>query len=411
MLARETGQRRRVEALELVDGVPPLAEGGAPFAAPRMVMVPMELLLLRAVTLPLSHPRFVDGDVLAQELEEQAGIDAEAWWLAWRVDRLEGGCSGVVVAMPRAMQQQIAAHPVWSHAPVVTVDGWVRLQRWLDGVTGGEEAPLAVVDADADGLFFGCYRGGCWLGMRRLNRLPEGDDSALMMQLLRSLRSMGWRDGAVVGRLDEELRAAWVRETGGEAWNGQVESTLPARLESNVDAALAGDGGLNFRHGRWSATAAGLAEWRSWRRPAALAALALLVWYGQQQWTIADLQARSAAVEAQIAAAFHRGLPDQAVMLDPLAQLQQAAESVGGGSDRQRLLRQLALVAAVYRQVPWTMRALRLEDGVVRLRGSVPDLETLNRVHDLLQKRVGHKVTIEDTDLRKASVGFRMRWS
>ncbi len=78
VLARETGQRRRVEALELVDGVPQLAESSAPFAAPRMVMVPMEhtqahpFLRLDGADFGWFGPAVLENGVLLQTV----------WWLA-----------------------------------------------------------------------------------------------------------------------------------------------------------------------------------------------------------------------------------------------------------------------------------------------------------------------------------------
>jgi len=417
LMTDDRGQSEPVAELECLDGVPQLDAEFSPMAPPRMVLLPMESLLLRSVALPLSHPRFIDSAILGQELEEQAGIDAEQWWLAWQMDRLDEGCAGVVFAMPIAMQQQLAHDPLWSQSSTITPDGWLRLQAQLAAYTVADDAFVAVVDADADGLFFGCWRSGCWLGMRRLNRLQSQSDTfpygMMALQVVRSLRAMGWCDAAVVGRMDADWHEALMGcdEADAIVWEGQVAAALPSRLEANVEAAREADAALNFRHGRWSAASTGLMDWSLWQRSAALLALLCLFWYGQQQIAISGLQQQSSVVEDAIAQAFHRGLPDQVVMLDPLGQLQVAANGIGVGVDRQQLLRQLAAVAAVRKQITWSLRGLQLQGGVVRLRGTTTDLASLNKIHDLLQQQVGHKVTIEDTDLRKGSVGFRMRWS
>jgi len=417
LLARETGQRESIADLACANGVPQLDDAHLPTVAPRMLLLPMESLLLRSVVLPLSHPRFIDGAILGQELEEQAGIDADKWRLAWQMDRLDEGCAGVVFAMPIAMQQQLAGDVLWSQAATITADGWVRLQAQLAAHTVADDAVVAVVDADAEGLFFGCWRSGCWLGMRRLNQHYDQDHGSscgvIAAQVVRSLQAMGWRDAPLIGRVDADWHAALMacEQADAMAWQGQVDASLPARLDANVAAARTDDLTLNFRYGRWSAASTGLVDWKLWQRSAALMAMLCLVWYGQQQFAISGLQQQSSLVEGQIAQAFHRGLPDQAVMLDPLGQLQVAANGIGVGVDRQRLLREMAVVAAVHKQIAWSLRGLQLQGGVVRLRGSTTDLASLNKIHDLLQKAVGHKVIIEDTDLRKGSVGFRMRWS
>ncbi|MDQ6964942.1 MAG: hypothetical protein Q9M13_08495 [Mariprofundales bacterium] len=420
LLAHELGERELLGDLACVEGVPQLEGEQLPAAAPRMVLLPLELLLLRAVQLPLSHPRFIDSAVLGQELEERAGVDAEQWWLAWQMDRLDDGCAGMLFAMSQAMQQRIAADPFWSQAATITTDGWVRLQAQLSAAVaaeGGESKleAVAVVDGDQAGLFFGYWREGCWLGMRRLNSVDgQGVESArslVVVQMVRSLRAMGWCGSAVVGRLDGAWREALVGGVEELEWAGESVDMLPARLDANVEAASSVDVTLNFRHGSWSAAASGLVEWRKWRRSALILLLIALGWYGQQQMAIRDLQQQSAQVEERVAAAFHRGLPDQAVMLDPLGQLQLAVEGVGVGVDRQMLLRQLASLAAVRQGVEWSISALQVQGGVVRLRGSTKDLKALNRLHEMLQQRVGSRVVIEDTDLRKESVGFRMRWS
>ncbi|MDX8414303.1 MAG: hypothetical protein R8J85_09480 [Mariprofundales bacterium] len=418
LLARESGQSELVSGLECVGGVPQIDDARLPTVVPRMLLLPMELLLLRSVVLPLSHPRFIDDAILGQELEEQAGIDAEQWWLAWQMDRLDEACAGVVLAMPIAMRQQLAGDALWSQSTTITADGWVRMQTQLAAHTVGDAAVVAVVDADDEGVFFGCWRSGCWLGMRRLNQRHAQENaptcSVIVTQVVRSLEAMGWRDDApVIGRLDTAWHEALMGcdEAGEISWQGQVVASLPARLDANIAAARADVATLNFRHGRWSAASTGLVDWKLWRRSAALMVMLCLVWYGQQQFAISGLQQQSSLVEGKIAQAFHRGLPDQAVMLDPLGQLQVAANGISGGVDRQQLLREMAVVAAVHTQIAWSLRGLQLQGGVVRMRGSTTDLASLNKIHHLLQKAVGHKVIIEDTDLRKGSVGFRMRWS
>ncbi len=421
LLAQEDGEAQAPAVSEWLHGVPRLVDD-ATVSGVRIILLPLESLLLRSVALPLSHPRFVDAAVIGQELEEQAGIDSEAWWAAWQLSRDDdGGVAGVAVAMPMAMRETLADDPLWSQAAVVVCDGWVRLQAHRHAAvarSSGEISPDVVsvwLDADRDGLFLGCWRGACCLGLRRLNwQISPGrtcSPQELAERIVRSCRTMGW-DGntSACGYLDGVMCEALA--TQGMAWSGTVfEGALPERLQANIAAVADGTvDGLNFRHGRWAAVTPGFAGWRRWRRAALLGCLAVLLWYGQQQWAIAALNRQVSTVEGHIAEAFHRGLPDQAVMLDPLGQLQVAARGLADGDTGQSLLHQIGVLSRVRKDVTWTVREIRMQDGVMRMRGTVADLAALNRLHDRLQREIGGKVTIEDTDLGKGKVAFRMRW-
>ncbi|RMH50117.1 MAG: hypothetical protein D6682_07775 [Zetaproteobacteria bacterium] len=416
LLADGAGRRRVLPVEAWRDGVPLPEQDGGEEGAARVVLLPIERLLVRPLRLPLAHPRFVDGAVVGQELEDQAGIDAEAWWPAWQVVRhREEGVTGLVLAMPEAMRAAIAGHPFWSHASSVGCDGWVRLaaQRLTagrDDATGEGDEVQPWLDADDDGIFFGCWQGEGCLGLRRLNRCGGAiAHDALAGQVVRSLRAMGWEGAAARGRID----TAWRDALAAAGLDGTPDGVdrLPGRLDANVEAFSAVGGvGIEFRYGRWAPPSSALARWRIWRRPLALAALALLVWYGRVEWAIAGYERQAAALEERIAQAFHRGLPDQTVMLDPLAQLQAAARGLSDAPGRDRLLRSLAALARVHARMGWKMRSLRLERGGFSMRGSVADLERLNRLRDMLARELGRPVTIEDTDLGKRQVAFRLRW-
>ncbi len=365
----------------------------------RCVYLPVEHVPLRPFSLPLSHPRFLDADVLAQELEDQTGEDAGACWLAWRAGSVESGVRGLMAALPPGLREALDG----CNPRHVRIDAPERLARRLP-----EEAPslpLAVCDADAGGVCIGVFHAGRWLGVTRIARQPSLGDDGLREWALRALAAMGWEGGAAVGRLDAAA-AGWFDD-----WRGETLEALPSRVEATLEGHAPAADGLEFRHGRW-APAGDFAWLAPWRGALALGALAALLWTGGMLWDNHRLQQRVEAAQARTTAALARALPGQPV-IDALAQLRRAAGvgDGGGGADVRRWLAQMAAVARVFGRQAWTIRELEWRDGAMRMRGEAKDLQMLNRLRDALAAELGREVRLIDTTLGKDKVGFRMEWS
>lgn len=379
-----------------------LPESGGPVEG---LFWPIERLLIRPFRLPLHQPRLIDADIIGQELAEQAGEDTAAWWLTWQASACEGGVAGIGFALPESVREAIDADAVWKAMPYLIVDATARLGAWLprDGM------PLAVLDMDTEGLFLGFWRDGAWQGMRRLNGAAAAWDD-MAAEAGRSLTAMGWQAErhAAAGRLP----SAFVTALGIRDWQG--EDCDPADLSGRHVANLAQVGAMpdravNLRHGRW-AVRRRAARQGAWRRTLALAAMLMLAWVLGTGFHLYRLSHQEDDYRRQITAAFHRGLPHESVMLDALAQLRKAAAGGVAAGDGGEWLRQMQVVAQVYRRHPWQLHELDFEHGRMHMAGTVQGLGALNAIRQGLASRLGRDVELADTDLQGQTVAFRMNW-
>ncbi len=388
------------------------------------IILPVEHLLSRSFSLPLAQTRFIDQEILDQELEEHSSEQAEDWWLAWQGGSSEHGVAGMMFGLPETVRKQIDAYEGWRQASYIGVDLWIRLNASLEANPKAEqfEDAVAVLDTDVSGICFGVWSGGdesqssCgfWHGMRRLNwnaALLEHQCTELAENILRSLQAMGWNDdsGMAVGRLPVTLQKALNLSS----WQGESAelSDLPGRNEANL--AIDDASGLNFRHGRWRAESP-LGNLKPWRRALAMAAALVVIWTTGMMWQNHRLNVQLKEAQQRIVTAFHTGLPNETVMIDALAQLRKAAggKSTGAnGHDATIWLRQIAAVHRVYQQTPWKIRELSFHDGKMTMSGVATDLQALNRIREALQQQTGKKVKLLDTDLSGNQVKFRMTWS
>ena len=121
------------------------------------------------------------------------------------------------------------------------------------------------------------------------------------------------------------------------------------------------------------------------------------------------MQDDMAKMDAAIADAFHRGLPEQPVIIDAIAQLRQAADGTQSTSSS-KVSKTLEHISKVFQDTPWQMQEFNLIRGSVTLAGKVKSLDTLNTIKDQLSRLNGTDVQIADTDLNGDEVSFRMRW-
>jgi len=419
--ALDTDDRQIPLAVEADSLLPVLPDG---YSADRLLL-PVEQLLARPFSLPLAHPRFIDAGVLAQELNERTGEKQQDWWLVWQAAKDDdGGVAGLVFGLPEQLRQRINEDQQWQRLRSIGVDAWDRLQnqlatciKHLDVIDG----PVAVFDADTDGVFFGLWEraggkasDGIWRGMRRLNRdmgiLSEDQCAELAENIKRSLHAMGWEEtGAATGRPGAGLMHALELEH----WHGcspeeaADEADLPGRQAANL--ALPAHSSLDFRHGQWAARSG--AGWiRPWRRSMALAAVIMLVWVLGSAWQVQTMDTQLEQYKERMNAAFHKGLPDETVIIDALAQLRRAAGAGADAGVTTQWLSQLNAIGQVYKNTPWMLRELSFQDGVMKVSGKANDLETLNNIRELLQQETGRDVQLDDTDLSGQQVAFRMHW-
>ncbi|MBF0281620.1 MAG: hypothetical protein HQM07_03520 [Zetaproteobacteria bacterium] len=373
---------------------------------PTLLYWPLEHCLVRAFSLPLKQVNLIDAEILQQELVESAAIEAGDWWLSWRAGRLSGdaGVAGVVFGFPEEMRAQVTERMPQA---ALYVDGWERCVVWQP--EGQQSA--AIVDADAEGLFLAYFSEGVCAGIRRLNWSgAEGEkartQSSMVVEMMGSLAAMGYHcsQDPLLGRLDE----AWVQAltAQGAMWQGEVAAALPTRHQANLALQLDSERSLNLRHGLWR-MAKPWNHLRLWRRPLLLVAGFALVWIGSVALHLADLEGRAQQLQQQLVDAFHQGLPHQSVMLDPLAQLQQAAGS--GASDR-KVLRQLADLSEIFDQQPWKMQEFSVVEDQMKISGSVEDLKQLEQIRQKLEQKVAVPVRIVDTNLLDKQVNFRLQW-
>lgn len=402
-------------AHEEIHGLPRLEQVTQPLDC---IYLPLENLLVRTFDFPLKHPRFLDANMLAQELADSSGIEPDDWWLTWHADvNQDGGISGIVFALPKVQKQAIQQDPTWQHASYILIDGLERLHHWLHE---HDMDSMAIIDADAEGLFLGYYQHGIWLGMRRLNA-PTGADmndvqacEHICQEALLSLQAMGF-DAAqhpVVGRVSSAMKntASFLDNE-----HLHIEAHLEQRHVINLKLPAPKKGSpstLNIRHGKWAAQSQHSLP-KIWQRPIMFAIAASIVWLSMISIDNYQLRQQSDTMNQDIIQAFHRGLPEQTVIIDAMAQLRQAANSGNGtsSSHAQHVTAQLNVISAVFKTHPWKMQALHINNNEVVISGQVNSLDTLNDISNALQEKLGQKVKITDTDLKGNQVTFRMRWS
>jgi len=365
------------------------------------IYIPLEQTLTRYIQLPLKSTKHLDADMLLQELSDNAGIEPDDWWLTWQIKANQDGVAGLVFGIKKGLKYSLQNTPVWQHTPLLLIDGWQRLNIWLDG---HEDKPsVAVVDMDEEGMFFGFYDAGIWKGMRRLN----GDSETHAQQMMWSLQSMGFdaESTPVLGRFSADIATHFSQAT--EA----TTDNLPHRHIANLSLAKPTNQTkhvLNLRHGKWASKQTS-ATLQAWYRPALFAVVIVCLWLGSMIGSNMQYEVELEAMQEDITAAFHRGLPEQPVIIDALAQLRQAA---GGNtsSNHKNVSKQLYALSQTFINTPWEMQDFSISKRGINLAGKVKDLDTLNSIRTDLAKHLGADVQIADTDLKGDEVSFRMRW-
>ncbi len=378
---------------------------------PGTLYVPLEHLLVRTFSLPLKQPRLLDASILAQELADTAGIEPDEWWLSWAAGKTETGISGITLALPAETKQTIESHPVLQHTPVVIADGWARLNSWLDEQENPDESGIAVIDTDAEGAFFGVYNQGIWQGIRRLNGDMHDSETrtTIIQQLGWSLQAMGFDSESMpaIGRLTPEM--AELFQYGAEESTRKIEGNLPQRHLLNLMLPSRSPQGLNFRHGKWAARKKSAIA-SNWYRPMILAASLCFLWLAGTATNNYRLESQIAEKQDEIIAAFHRGLPEQPVIIDALAQLQQAARQGGGSSASASVSRQLGVISGAYKKKPWQMKEIKIDNKGMMVAGKAETMESLNQVRENIAAESATDVTIADTDLSDNQVTFKVTW-
>jgi len=367
------------------------------------IIFPLESLLVRTFQLPLAHPRLIDENILSQEVEDMTGDKADQWWFCWEAGEFEDGVRGLLLGLPMAWLQSMQTADWCEAVPTVTSDAVFRLMRWNDSADGR----IAVLDEDESGLFIGVREKRCWRGMRRLN--GKHHDGMMLEEVLATLKAMGWQEkDPVCGQLSD----ATLKACAFENWKGSVCDSLPDRL---AETHLAAEGGippveLNFRRGKWQPSHP-LFELQVWKRPLLMLLILLLVWGAGQGYQWWSLQRMTNAYETRVMTAFRSALPTDPV-IDPLAQLQRAAGSHGGGTQSTTvLLHNIHILSQVYAANPWIMKELQYNGKKFEIRGEIRGLKQLNQLQRRLSRKLERNVEIADTELGKNKVSFRMVWS
>ncbi len=361
--------------------------------------LPMEWLLVRHVSLPLKQANMVDAEMLFQELADSSDIDANDWWLTWRLQTCEEGIAGMVFGLPESLRSSMQDNEPWSKTKEVLVDGYERLQQFVHGDTA-----CLILDQDADGLFLGMHDGQVWRGMRRIN---GSINPASYQELLCSVFVMGFdkKECAIRGHIGQDLSD--MLQADELLWQGDVINELASRHAANIDMLDTVIPSLNIRHGRWSLRQ-GWSFLKVWKRSMMLCALLLVAWLFGTVIDIYRLDDQLKVAESRIEAAFHQGLPHEPVMLDALAQLKKAA---GGGSATNPLfLSSLQAVSHAYQSKPWQLKSLELRDNDMYMAGEISDIKALNHIQSMLKSELNRNINIVDTNMSGKKITFRMQW-
>jgi len=416
------------------------------YAVVSSLLLPIEHLLTRTFKLPLSSPKFIDQDILAQELEDHTSEDSQAWWLSWQAGKTNDGVAGLMLGLPESLRQYIDSHEAWQHAQTINADICLRLnaQRNKQYQEHSElqqsSDPIAIFDTDSNGLFFAVWQAsadnssdGFWLAMRRLNWFDSDiDKTSLVEDMKRSLHSMGWNNAYhSAGYLPTALHA----DLNFTHWSGDLANMddLPSRHDANLavtnGAAINGtainsaasnmeksnSNNFNFRHGSWRSTSR-LAQLKPWYRSIALVVSLMFIWTAGMMWQNHQLQQQLSNQQQHVITAFHAGLPHETVIIDALAQLRKAAGGNKGATKKNQIqakqwLQDIQAINQVYQQIPWILKTLSFQHGQMSMRGQTADLQNMNSIRQALQQKIGRDVKLQDTDLSNHHVTFNMVWS
>jgi len=387
------------------------------------IYLPIEHFLSRSFHFPLKHRHYLDSELLAQELVDTAGIEPDEWWLSWRSEKVQGGVAGLVFALPEHLKQAMQAQPSWQQTPLLLIDGWERLNDWLKQVDY-VDASLAVVDADAEGVFFGFFHQGSWHGMRRLNADMHDDEagSLIAQQVVWSLQAMGMNliETQIIGRLTPALADCF--PLAHNTYPATIEKTLSPRHMLNLmlpnplneqpqGAKAMKSHQCNVRHGQWKVQQGSYAL-KLWKRSLLMAAslcfLGLMLTITQNF----QLEKQQLLMQDEMLAILHQTLPGEPA-IDILAQLRRAVGDDAthtAQNDAQSTI-QLQRISQVFEAQAWQMQEVKMDAAGVLLTGKIESLSALNKVRDLLAKKMDTEVNIADTDVSGDEVTFRIRWS
>jgi len=382
-----------------------------------ILLLPCERLLQRSFVLPVEHPRFVDAAVLGQELDDQAGVEPQDWWLCWQTARAKEGVRGLMLALPQALKKQLSDTAIARDCRQICPDIAVRLQACLPP----ETTTCAVLDVDNSGLMLGFVEDGVWRGMRRLNvcqtdENSQHDTGLIAEDALRSLRAMGFDADSqpLFGNLDSVWSDVFreLAEASAANWHVEIIDELPPRHAANAVAfsRLQGDPPFNFRHSRWILQSDWSIHVSAWKRAAVLGTFLVLLLIGHDVYRVQQLSAEQQALRQGIEDVFHQALPGMA-MIDPMLQLKQAA---GGAADDGAwfFLKQLEAISQLHsKEKGLEVQGIQYSGKEVVLSGTVADFAAANRVRDALSAILERKVDLVDTDLKGKQVRIRLRWS
>ncbi len=402
----EDGALTGLEVVEAADGIGSVetdVSGGID-----CLLWPLELAFLGHFSLPLAHPRLLDAAILGQEMAEQTGEDATDWWLAWEAEHSDTGVDGLLAALPRRDKDALTADPKWDTCPFVGIDACSR----LSALYAGDVKTCAVLDTDSEGWFVGVVCDGIWQGMRRLNHTDTRSLEDVAEDMCRTMASMGFDAASqpACGRLDEAMASHLLSRL--TDWRGETLLKLPGRHEANIGAALlAQTRGPNFRRGEWTVARGWQRQLYPLRRAGILAVCLVALLLAGDAWSVMRLKHRVSALRDGIEAAFHRGLPAEKVMVDPLAQLRAAAGVRGSGIQAGVILNRLqALAEAKTAGADFRIVQLSYTGSDMVLQGETGSFKAVERVRDTLAAHAIGDVHIEDTVMEGKRVRFRIRW-
>jgi len=357
----------------------------------------MEWLLVRHIQLPLKSPQLVDADMLFQELANTSDVEEGQWWLSSALNSSDDGVAGMLFGLPEAWRQAMQTDPKLAQVKFVWVDGYERLQAALF-----DDEPSLVISQDANGVFLGVFDGQVWRGMRRIN----GDiQAAKYQEILHASIAMGFESQTwvVQGCIGQDLLDILLKER--LDWQGETLKTLPSRHEGNL--ALEHHTQLNLRHGSWSLRQ-GWSFLKPWKRSAVLCGMLALAWIGTSIVDLYRLEHGLDDAQQRIEVAFHKGLPNEPVMLDALAQLEQASGTKM--LENPIFLMGLQAISQVYKQYTWHINSLELRNDEMYMAGEVKDIKALNQIQAALQTALQRDVNIIDTNMSNQQVRFRIHW-
>ena len=171
-----------------------------------------------------------------------------------------------------------------------------------------------------------------------------------------------------------------------ERFTGTKVQLLNSGALSLLAPAAASDDGINLLQGALAVASPLQQNWKAWRIAAVLAGALLCLHLGARYFELTQLRKAEAALDANIADAFHVAMPGQQNPTNARRRVEARLAEIRGGGGNGALLPALSAIANARNAAPSaSIEGLTFRDGTIDLRITAPDAASLDAIGQQLR--------------------------